>query len=103
MPRSTLHIPQAQALEDLFNDLSFFNKRNNSYLPAAFWTDQRIILVNFLDKTRPILMESFAGRFRLQNAGNLIISIGFLSFPHCNFAVIAVIANQLLTFQTYYA
>ena len=60
-------------LEDFFDDIGIFDKCDNFHRAAAFGTDERIDLVNFLDETDPILPELYRTQLRHLEARDLII------------------------------
>jgi hypothetical protein len=46
-------LPKADMPQYLFDDIFFLDKTDDAHRCLAFWTDQGIDLVNFLDQPRP--------------------------------------------------
>ena len=66
--------PQIKMSQNLFNNTRLFYKRDHSHLTVAPRTNQRIDIVDLLDKPGPILSKHLPGNIRVYESRDLVVS-----------------------------
>ena len=87
---------KAKMFEDIPDDRWVFDAADDPHDPLTFRANQRIDLIYFLNKPRPVPSKHLFIPQRFEDTGNEIIATFLLPFPPLDIAVIAVVPDHLL-------